>query len=92
MATESFRFVVSSHARFKIFLFLSRKASTPTELAASTEKHLSHVSRALRELEDKKLVACVSSKYSKPRIYSLTPQGSLLVREVQKYHMRMRLV
>ncbi|MGI0081374.1 MAG: hypothetical protein ACRECH_17350, partial [Nitrososphaerales archaeon] len=62
-----------------------------TELAANTEKHLSHVSRALRELEGKNLVACASSKYSKPRIYELTQQGALLAREVQRYQMRMRL-
>lgn len=88
MSHQNFDFVLASDTRLKILSWLSKDVSTPTELAKKVEKHLSHVSRALRELQERELVACVNPDNTKPRIYSLTPQGINLVREVNRYYLR----
>jgi DNA-binding transcriptional ArsR family regulator len=86
MSQQLFDFVVASDTRLKIMAWLSQDVSTPTELAKKIEKHLSHVSRALRELQDRELVSCVNPSNTKPRIYSLTPQGINLVNEVNRHN------
>ena len=50
MALESLDFVLSSETRLKVLSFLSKDAGTPTQLARQVEKHLSHISRALRSI------------------------------------------
>jgi predicted transcriptional regulator len=84
---ESFDFVVSSETRLKIVSFLSRDAHTPTQLAHNIQKHLSHISRALKELEDRHLVACENPANTKPRVYSLTPEGHYVMDELNKMRM-----
>ncbi len=88
MSEQFFDFVVASETRIKILAWLSKDVSTPTELAKKIEKHLSHVSRALRELEDRELVSCVNPTNTKPRIYSLTPQGMDLMAELNRHNLR----
>jgi DNA-binding transcriptional ArsR family regulator len=88
MSLESLNFVLSSETRLKILSFLSNSSGTPTELAKRIEKHLSHISRALRELESKDLVSCANPKRSKPREYRLTPEGDKLLREIYRYRVR----
>ncbi|MHB1908979.1 MAG: helix-turn-helix domain-containing protein [Nitrososphaerales archaeon] len=92
MQHESLDFVISSETRLRILAFLSKDMSTPTQLAQKIEKHLSHVSRALRELEEKQLVSCVNPSYTKPRLYSLTPEGQILIREVERHNLRVHPV
>jgi predicted transcriptional regulator len=92
MAVESFDFVLSSETRFRILTFLSRNSGTPTQLAKAVEKHLSHISRALRELESKELVICANPLNSKPREYKLTPEGDRLLREIYRYRVRLNMV
>ncbi len=88
---DSLDFVLSSETRFRILSFLSMSSSTPTQLAKQIEKHLSHISRALRELESKDLVACANPNNSKPRQYKLTPEGDRLLREINRYRVRLAL-
>ncbi len=92
MSEQVFDFVVASDTRLKILTWLSQDVSTPTELAKKIEKHLSHVSRALRELQDKELVSCVNPADTKPRVYSLTVQGATVMAEVNRYNLRTRLM
>jgi DNA-binding MarR family transcriptional regulator len=44
-------------------------------IAKATNEHLSHVSRALRELQTKGLVECKNPKNSKYRFYEITAKG-----------------
>jgi len=88
MSVQSLDFVLSSETRFRILSFLSKNSGTPTQLAKQVEKHLSHISRALRELESKDLVSCSNPKNSKPREYRLTPAGDKLLREIYRYRVR----
>lgn len=47
----------------------------PTDIARSQGLHLSHVSRALRELTAKGLAECLTPEASKNRIYGITGKG-----------------
>ncbi len=91
MQSKAFDFVVSSQVRLKILGFLSRESATPTQLASKAEKHLSHVSRALKELEARDLVACSNPEYYREKRYALTKQGTDVVREISKDRLRMSL-
>ncbi|MGI0090462.1 MAG: winged helix-turn-helix domain-containing protein [Nitrososphaerales archaeon] len=84
-------FVLSSDTRLKILAFLSKNGCTPTQLALGIQKHLSHISRALRELESKELVSCLNPENSKPRVYHLTSDGDRLMREIDRYRFRLKI-
>lgn len=92
MSADSFEFVLSSQIRFTILSFLSRNSCTPTQLAKTFQKHLSHISRALKELENKDLVICNSPLNSKPRVYQLTNDGTELLKEIYRYQTRLNLM
>ncbi|MDH2902076.1 MAG: winged helix-turn-helix domain-containing protein [archaeon] len=92
MPQQLFDFVVASDTRLKILSWLSQDVSTPTELAKKIQKHLSHVSRALHELQERELVSCVNPANTKPRVYSLTPQGMSLVNELNSHNFRIHPV
>jgi len=85
MTAESLDFVLSSETRLRILSFLSTNSGTPTQLAKQISKHLSHISRALRELESMDLVSCSNQKNSKPREYRLTPEGDRILREIYQH-------
>jgi predicted transcriptional regulator len=92
MAVESLDFVLSSETRLKILSFLSKDAETPTQLSKKIQKHLSHISRALKELESKDLVSCSNPQNSKPRVYSLTTEGDKIIKEIYRYRVTISLV
>jgi ArsR family transcriptional regulator, cadmium/lead-responsive transcriptional repressor len=85
---DVFDFVVASNIRLRVLSFLLDNSCTPTQLAKSFEKHLSHVSRALKELESKDLVICYSPDNSKQRVYYLTNEGIQLLKEINRYRTR----
>ena len=91
MPFDSVDFVLSSETRFRIISYLSKDACTPTQLAKEIQKHLSHISRALRELESRDLVVCQAPRNTKPRLYYLTAEGDRLARETRfRMHIAMR--
>jgi len=88
MSVESLDFVLSSETRLRILSFLSNRSGTPTQLSKQVQKHLSHISRALRELEKMDLVSCANPENSKPREYRLTPEGDRILRDIYRYRIR----
>ena len=60
--------------RFRLLFYLIAKPRTPTELASLERKHLSDVSRSLRELRNMGLVEAKTSG-SRERYYSVTEDG-----------------
>lgn len=52
---------------------------TPSRIADETGEHLSHISRALRELKEKGLVECMTPGRSKNRIYRITENGKIML-------------
>ena len=71
---RSATFVSSSSVRSKLLEELVSGPKTPTELASTQGKHVSHVSRALAELRERGLVEQMSSA-SRERYYRATSQG-----------------
>lgn len=92
MSAESLDFVLSSETRLRILSFLSESSLTPTQLAKQVEKHLSHISRALKELEKMDLVSCENPSNHKPRQYCLTPQGDRVLKEIYQHRVRVSLM
>ncbi|MHB8568422.1 MAG: winged helix-turn-helix domain-containing protein [Nitrososphaerales archaeon] len=92
MTLDSLDFVISSDTRLRILSFLSKGSGTPTQLAKEVQKHLSHISRALRELESKDLVICPSPINSKPRVYYLTTEGDKVMQEIYRYQINLKII
>jgi predicted transcriptional regulator len=55
----------------------------PSAIASSAGMNLSHVSRALRELEEKSLVECLTPKMTKNKIYGITPSGLSVIEKMK---------
>jgi len=64
----------------RVLYHLVRSPKTPTELATLEKKHLSSVSRTLRELRDSGLVEYTKSS-SRERYYRATPEGYIILRQ-----------
>jgi predicted transcriptional regulator len=70
------KFIGSSTVRRGLLERLVKGPLTPTELATLENKHVSHVSRALREMKDYGLVAPMRGS-SKEKYYRMTTPGYL---------------
>jgi len=70
---------VSGPSWLRILYYLVKSPKTPTEIANLENKHLSSVSRTLRELRSNGLVVYTDSG-SRERYYRATQQGAILLR------------
>jgi len=77
-------YVVGSKIRFSILLELNRNRRRPTELSHITGAPLSHVSLALKELEAKNLVECLTPEQRKNRFYGITESGKELLNFIRR--------
>ena len=75
-------YVIRGKNRRRVFLVLE-SPKTPTQLSDELKIHLSHVSRALGELEVKKLVTCLTPSEKVGRIYRLTEKGRKVLKLVK---------
>lgn len=89
MSWEDVGFVKASKIRLQILETLG-KPMTPTELSRTPELQtykLPAISRALRELEERKMVECLNPRQKKGRLYQRSIHGrsvlSLLMRRLQ---------
>lgn len=57
---------------------------TPSSIAESSDEHLSHISRALKELTERGLVECMTPGRSKNRVYRITDAGKEVMDELRK--------
>jgi predicted transcriptional regulator len=65
----------------RLLYLLVRSPKTPTELATLENKHLSEVSRTLRNMRDSGLVVYTETG-SRERYYRATEQGYILLRRM----------
>ena len=72
---ELARFVLASETRMGIIEILGREELIPSEMSAKLNMHPPEVSRALRELEERELIKCLTSETKKGKIYTLTDRG-----------------
>ena len=77
-------FVLASHYRTKIIMTLDEKASTPKQLAKSTNLRIGHVSNVLKRLGGKGLTECVNAEAKRGRIYRLTDEGKKVFEMMRK--------
>ncbi len=83
MNWNDYSYVVRSSYR-KVVLLALDVPRTPTQIAKKAGIANSHASRALAELEKKKLVKCLTPKAVTGRIYTLTPSCKNLLGQLQK--------
>ncbi len=77
-------FVMASQPRLKVFLELTKKENTPSNLAEKLEVPISHVSKALKELEEEGLVECLTPEKKKMKFYRATEKGQELKDQIKK--------
>lgn len=63
---------------------LASGPKTPAMIAKSSQIHLSHISRALRELIEKDIAECVTPDTSKNRFYITTDLGKKLLQKLDE--------
>ncbi len=71
-------FVSGSTVRSSVLELLSKRPTTPTEAAKIENKHVSHISRTIRELEQAGLVEFVAAE-SRQKYYRTTQTGYALL-------------
>jgi DNA-binding MarR family transcriptional regulator len=76
-------FVTRGKIRKKVLLNLDVPL-TPTQLSEKIKTHRSTTSRTLLELEEKKLVKCITPKEKMGRFYKITLQGKKIMSEILK--------
>ncbi len=80
---ELVSFVFSSEIRTHILEFLRSAEATPSQLAKEVDQPISHISRALRELQQKNLVLLLTPHRTKARLYEITDQGKSVIESVR---------
>jgi len=77
-------FVWASKYRREIVRVLLKRSSTPGDIAEDTKFRMPHVSRALRQLQERGIVKCLTPDRSKGRIFRLTDKGKRTARRIEK--------
>ena len=80
---EDLSFIISSEYRKKILSGLENK-STPSVISKSTGINKTHVSRALKELESKGMIKCLTPNAKKGKIYLISDYGKEMLKEADK--------
>ena len=79
-----YSFVHRSKQRRSVLLALHGRQLTPTQIAAKTDMQTSNVSRALKALESKDLIKCLTPDERIGKFYTLTEAGSKMVCQLRK--------
>ena len=77
-------FVLRAKNRLQILSALEKESKYSGSLAKEIKLYKSHVSRAIKELENKGLIVCKNPLDRSYRFYSLTPKGKKILEEVKK--------
>ncbi len=76
-------FIISSTYRYKVLNELS-EPKTPSKLSKELEINKTHISRALSELEDKKMIKCLTLEIKKGKIFVITDYGKQIVEKIRE--------
>lgn len=80
---EDVGFVASSEYRKNVLRSLITP-NVPLKLSKDLKYNKSHVSRALKELSDKKMIECKNPDARKGRIYVILEYGKAILKEIDK--------
>jgi predicted transcriptional regulator len=75
MDWNSVSFVMSGKPRIRILIELKNGQKTPSELAAILKIPRSHVSKTIKELEEKELIRCLTPDRRKMKFYIISDTG-----------------
>ncbi len=75
MDWNSVSFVMSGKLRIRILIELKNGQKTPSELAATLKIPRSHVSKTIKELEEKELIKCLTPDRRKMKFYIISDTG-----------------
>lgn len=76
-------FVIRSQPRRLILGRLMEGVSTPSMMSTSLNVNRTHISRALKELQEKDLVICLTDS-RKGRVYGITDKGTTIMEEIKR--------
>jgi DNA-binding MarR family transcriptional regulator len=82
MDWENYGFVIASKIRRSIIVSLKKRPMMPSELADELGIDKSQITRVLKELQNKGLIYCLTPKHRKGRIYSLTENGTKIIKKL----------
>lgn len=74
-------FVMSGKPRIRVLIELKNGQKTPSELAGIIKIPRSHVSKTIKELEEKELIKCLTPGRRKMKFYAISDTG----REILSY-------
>ena len=80
---EDVSFIISSSYRKKVLNGLTQP-NTPSKLSKELKINKTHISRALSELESKKMIKCLTPNIKKGKIYVLADYGKTVLEQVSK--------
>jgi len=83
MSWENVSFVIGSKTRKAVLLKLDT-AKTPTILARELHTSIPNISRALRELQSKGLIECVTPKARVGKIFTITEEGKAVAARIKE--------
>jgi len=76
--------VIASEYRKKIVLCLNKTPRTPKQISKDTNLYLSHVSRVLRDLKKRQMVACLTPKLKRGKVFALTDEGKEIAENIER--------
>ena len=80
---DAIGYVISSKYRVAVLQNLSSGPATPTTIADESGLGITHISRALRRLEDREIIELiVPEDQQKGRLYALTEKGERVWEEI----------
>ncbi len=77
-------FIARSKRRLEILKLLEEHELSQVKLTKLTKMYKGHTSRTLKELSDKKLIACKNQEDRTFRFYKITTLGRRILEEAQK--------
>jgi len=79
---ETVSYIFSSDVRTRVLETLCAQKATPSQIAKRIGQPLSHVSRALKELQLKQLIILLTPTRTKARLYEATAIGNEVLEKV----------
>lgn len=83
MEWEDYSFIVRGRIR-KNVLKAVEKPRTPSQISKITKISDSHVTRALKKMESKGFVRCLTPNESKGKVYELTEKGKEILKNIRE--------
>jgi len=82
---ELVSFIIRGSNRLVILNCISSEELTPSQIKKKTNLYLSHISRVLQELLEKKLIICINPSSPVVKFYAITKKGKEVLELVKKY-------